>query len=217
MKLIKYISAFLCFAAVTGCSAAGLPGKTEGQTSTEGFLTESKADAQKNVPQLNNIRNICRLATLKCYYHNVAKSNKSAGTGLAHIGEIDRVFWIDYTGTAEIGYDINKIKMTQEGSNITITLPPPTVTCTVEPSSWNENSYIISDDSMLPFRKNPITAQNQSDAINKAQEDMRLSVLNNPSLLASAETQAHELIENYIEQIGRLTNVEYNVIWETSE
>ena len=38
-------------------------------------------------PDITQIRSICNLATLECYYHNVAKSEKKAGSGISHIGD----------------------------------------------------------------------------------------------------------------------------------
>ena len=68
-----------------------------------------------NEPDIAQVRNICNLATLECYYHNVAKSVKEAGSGLWHIGEKDRTFWIEYTGTARLGIDMSKVSMKIEG------------------------------------------------------------------------------------------------------
>ena len=48
-------------------------------------------------PDITQIRSICNLSTLECYFHNVAKSKKEAGSFL----EKDREFWIEYTGTAK--------------------------------------------------------------------------------------------------------------------
>ena len=44
----------------------------------------SKKQETKNIiePQLEQITSVCKLATLECYYHNVAKSKKSAGSGI---------------------------------------------------------------------------------------------------------------------------------------
>ena len=63
----------------------------QGKQTVETNVTESVE--QKNdikEPDLSQVRSICKLATLECYYHNVAKSNKEAGTGLSHWGGIYR-------------------------------------------------------------------------------------------------------------------------------
>ena len=166
-------------------------------------------------PELGRIRQICELVTVECTYHDVAKSTKSPGIGLEHIGETERVFWIEYTATAEISYDVSKIQMDIDGSEVTITLPRPKVTCKVNPDSWNENSYVISQDQMI--QKNPITADDQTKAINLAQAEMILQIRGNSSLLNTARLQAQELIKNYIDQIGEFTGIQYHITWKDAE
>lgn len=198
MKIIR-LSLFVLILSVTflsGCS------KKDNTAATK----------QENVPQLDAIKNICQLATLECRYHNVAKSKKTAGEGLVHLGEKERIFWIEYTGVAEISFDLNELKMKTNGTNIKITLPEPTITTQVDPDSWTPGSYVISDDHWI--QKNPITADDQTQAINEAQLAMEENLRNNSSLLTTASQQAKELITNYIDQIGEATGTAYTVSWE---
>ena len=51
--------------------------------------SEDKEEAKSTEPDIMQIRSICKLATVECYYHNLAKSEKSAGTGIWHLGEKD--------------------------------------------------------------------------------------------------------------------------------
>ncbi len=186
---------------------------------TKGNANQSHASAQAaqsvlNEPELATVRSICELATLECYYHNVAKGTKSEGTGLMHFGEIERKFWIEYTGVATIGIDMSEVTMTIEGENVTITMPKAKVlSCKVEEIS--EDDYILSEDSWL--NSNPITADEQTKAIADAQEEMKLSVENNTSIMDGAQRRAKTLIENYIHQMGELSGVDYQVIWNDSE
>jgi sorbitol-specific phosphotransferase system component IIBC len=158
------------------------------------------------------IRSICNLATLECYYHNVAKSIKPADSGLAHIGEVDRVFWIEYTGVAKIGIDMSKVDMKIEDDCITIYIPEAKLlSISIRQEDLNEDSYITSNESW--FNKNKITAEDQTTAINEAQEKMEESVKNNTALLMKAQNRAKELIENYIVQMGEITGVQYKIQW----
>ena len=100
-------------------------------------------------------------------------------------------------------------------SEITITLPRPKVSCKVDPESWNENSYVISQDQL--FQKNPITAADQTNAINLAQAEMIQQIRGNSSLMNTARLQAQELIKNYIDQIGEFTGVQYHITWKDAE
>ena len=51
-----------------------------------GCADASQKDAQK--PDVEHIRNICKLATVQCYYHNVAMTEKKA----SNIFEKDKDF-----------------------------------------------------------------------------------------------------------------------------
>lgn len=169
----------------------------------------------KKEPDITQIRSICNLATLECYYHNVAKSTKTAGSGISHVGEIDRKFWIEYTGIAKIGIDMSKVDMQIEGDTVTVFLPnAKLLSIDIEEDDLNEGSYIASADSI---NSNKITAEDQTKAINNAQSTMAESVRNNPQLLLNAQSRAQDLIENYINQLGELSNTEYNIKWVYEE
>ena len=175
-------------------------------------LAKEETDGEINIPQISKVKSICELATVECRYHNVAKSKKEAGSGVLHWGEKERTFWIEYTGIAEIGFQAKDIEMKQEGTNITIRLPKPYVSCRVDSDSWTKDSYVISGDQWI--QKNPITADDQTQAIQAAQMAMEENIRNNSSFLNTAELQAKELIENYITQIGEAAGITYTICFE---
>lgn len=195
-KFIVFFISMILAGALTGCSAP-------------------KEETVVSEPNLTQIRSICNLATLECYYHNVAKSTKTAGDGIAHLGEVDRTFWIEYTGIAKIGIDMSKVTMEMDGENITISIPNAQLMgISIEDDALTEESYIFSEDGL---NKNKITAEDQTKAIEDAQKEMEESVKNNTTLLLNAQTRAKELIENYIEQLSRLSGVEYQISWVYQE
>lgn len=177
----------------------------------DSVATESTA---VNVPDLSQIRSICELATLECYYHNVAKSVKTKGTGLLHVGEKERTFWIEYTGVAKIGIDMSEVKMKMDGMNVVITIPKAKL-INYKVESISKENYISSSDSW--FNKNPISAEEQTVAVNDAQEEMKSSVEGNTSLLVRAQDRAKTLIENYVTRLGEASGLEYKITWEYSE
>ena len=187
---------------LVGCN--GIENKKEVQTETEVV----------NGPELSQIRAICELATLECYYHNVAKSTKTKGSGLSHFGEKERKLWIEYTGVAKIGIDMSKVKMSVDGTNVTITVPEAKI-INYEVSSISKEDFIYSKDSW--FNKNPISVEEETKAVEDAQEAMKLSVERNTSLLVSAQERAKVLIENYIRHLGEASGVSYRIEWEYSE
>ena len=174
----------------------------------------SEQDSEKVVaePDIEQVKSICNLATVECYYHNVAKSTKIAESGLTHIGEKDRDFWIQYTGIAKLGIDMSKVKMEIKGNKITVTLPKAKVMgLTIDKDSLNKEDYITSEDG---FNSNEITADDQTAAIDAAQNEMKVTVQSNSTLLENARDRAKRLIENYIQQLENASGKEYKINWD---
>ena len=168
----------------------------------------SKYNTQPDVLQ---VRNITNLATLECYYHNVAKGTKKPGTGILSVGEKERKFWVEYTGIVKLGIDISLVDMDINENNITITLPPAKVLgVTIDPNSWNTDSIITSEDGI---NSNKIESADVTTAINEAQAKMESTAISNSTMLNNAQIRAKTLIENYINRIGEITGTEYTIIW----
>ena len=53
-------------------------------------------------PNLGQMRNICELATMECYYHNVAKYEEENATGF-WLWKKDKRFLIRFDGTVSLG------------------------------------------------------------------------------------------------------------------
>ena len=161
---------------------------------------------------ITQMQTICELATLKCYYHNVAKSEKPAGTGIWHFGEKDRQFWIEYTGTVKLGIDMSKVQMKVNGTDVTVTIPEAEVQqVNVDDDSYNSDSYIFSEDGI---NKNEITAEDATGAVENARNEMIKTAEENTALLVNAQERAKKMIENYIMQLGETTGTEYQITWK---
>ncbi|MBQ7924687.1 MAG: DUF4230 domain-containing protein [Lachnospiraceae bacterium] len=181
-----------------------------------GIMTGCGKEEMIQQPEVEQIRSICELSTLQCVYRNVAKAEKSKGEGLAHIGEKERKYWVEYSGTVKLGIDMSKVSMRIEGTDVYITIPDAEVqSMNKDDASYNEDSVISSADGF--FNKNKITVEEQQQAVVDAQEKMKETVLANKDLLNKAKERAKTLIENYIKNLGQTTGVTYNVIWEEVE
>ncbi len=194
---------------LAGCQSSQDPPESIPET------TAPTASVTINAPEISRIRAICELATLECYYHNVAKATKSKGSGIAHIGESDRTFWMEYIGTAKIGVDMSRVSMTEENNVYTITIPKAKIlSISIDPESFTEDSYIMSKDG---WNSNTITAADQTAAIEAAQQTMRETIENNSSLLVNAQDRAKKLIENYFRQLSELSDAPFSVRWNFEE
>jgi len=162
------------------------------------------------IPDLAQIKSICNLATLEAYYHNVAKYTKEAESGITHLFEKDREMWIEYTGKAKIGIDMSDVTMEIKENKVKIYIPNAKL-LSIDIGKIDKDSYITNDDSWL--NKNEFTPEEETKAINKAQEKMKEHVESNSQLLLQAQTRAKDLIEEYIIQLGKLSNIEYEIEW----
>lgn len=158
--------------------------------------------------RVEDIRAVCELATLKCYYNNVAQIEKKAD----NIFQKDRKMWIEYEGEAVIGVDMAKVEIQISGNAVKITMPNAEI-LSIKPitKSLTEDSYICSADGWLV--KNKITTEDQEKAINKGQEEMKNAVLGNQGLFLKAEERAKELIKNYITKLGEAIGKDYTIEW----
>lgn len=188
-KIIILISSVLIFCVfIAGCS--------------------QEVTTQNVQPDIVQIRSICNLATLECYYHNVAKSTKEAGSWF----QDDREFWIEYTGMAKVGIDMSKVTIEINNDVVTVFLPDAKLlSINILEETLNEDSYVMSEDGLI--FKNKITADDQTSAINTAQKQMEDSVKSNSALLANAQGRAQTLIENYINNLGEISGVNYTIKW----
>lgn len=213
-KILSCLILMLCMVSLAGCSMQKFGHMETEESSTETLPTAETTEAKEialNAPEITQIRAICELATLECYYHNVAKAVKEKGSGVTHWGEIDRTFWIEYKGMAKIGVDMSDVTMSVENDIYTITIPKAKIlSITIDPESLNEDSYVFSEDG---WNANDITAEDQTKAIEAAQNNMKESVLNHSTLLVSAQDRAKKLIENYIHQLEAASNTRFTIQW----
>lgn len=162
-------------------------------------------------PQETQMKSICELATLNCYYHNVAKYTEKDAEGVL-LWKKDRRFWVEYSGIVTIGIDTSKTKIEVNDSDVTITLPPATVMgCKVDENSLNEDSFIVAKDSAK------VEAEHQTAAYQDAQSKMFQSASEDKALLENARQRAQKLLEDYVNNIGKCVGKEYNIKWVYSD
>ena len=165
-----------------------------------------KSDAELKV---EDIHAICELATIKCYYNNVAQIDKKKD----NIFQKDRKMWIEYEGEAVLGIDMSKLEIKINDDSVDITMPKAEI-LSIKPKkeTLNEKSYVVSADGFL--FKNKITTEDQEAAITKGQSKMENAIKNNTALFIKAESKAKELIENYITKLSEIIDKDYTINWK---
>lgn len=152
-----------------------------------------------------DIRAICELATLECYYNNVAKIDKKAD----NIFQKDRRMWIEYEGKATIGIKMSDVIINISGNTVNITMPNAEILST--DYTFKEDSYIASSDRLIFTNK--ISTEEQQAGVIQGQETMKEAIANNKDLFLQAEARAKELIENYITKLAEAADQEYTINW----
>ena len=156
-------------------------------------------------PQTSQMRAICELATMKCYYHNVAKYNLKDGEG--HLfWKKDIRFWVEYSGIVTLGIDASLLEMEIIGDEVKITIPKAEVQgCKVDEKTLTKDSFIVDKNS------GKVTAEHQTKAFKEAQKKMKESAQKDKVLLENAQIRAKDLLENYVKGIGELMGRNYTI------
>lgn len=160
-------------------------------------------------PQVSQMKAICELAVMDCYYHNVAKYfQEDADNGFLGIGKKDKHFWIEYGGVVRLGVDVSLVKIELNGDQVTITIPEAKVlSCKVDSATLNEDSFIVDKNSAT------VTGQDEVAALAEADERLKQTAANDRVLLSNAQQRAMELLEEYVRNIGTAVGKEYRITW----
>ena len=170
-------------------------------------------------PQEIQIRNICQLATLEVYFHNVAKAEKPVASGLSGTGQQPRRFWFEYSGSARVGIDMSQVTITITNDTVYVQIPHASIigNPSIDSDSYSFDSIVVESDSSWGINPNNITAADLTSAVSDANLETREELSNDSGLMLRAETRAVELIEAYVDQISAYSNVEYNFEWSYIE
>ena len=158
--------------------------------------------------EVSELRSIAELATMECYFHNVAKYDDEGDRIL--IWNINKKkFWIEYSGVVTLGIDASKIQIEVNDNLVTITLPKAKVLdTTIDETSLTEDSYVVDQSS------GKIGAAEETKAFQDAKQAMIDKASSDESLLMVAQNRAKLLLENYVNNIGELTGKTYTINWK---
>jgi hypothetical protein len=158
-------------------------------------------------PEESQMKAICELAVMDCYYHNVAKFEQEDAERFLFWLK-DKKFWIEYGGIVTLGVDVSKVTMDIKNDKVIITIPPAEVlNCKVDSSSLSEESFVVAADSAK------ITADDEIKAFDMAQQQLKEAAASDVVLLANAQQRAQSLLEEYVANVGKNVGTEYTIQW----
>ena len=172
------------------------------------FSSMSCAKEIKNIaPETSQMKSICELAVMECYYHNVTKYKEENATGILW-WEKDRHFWMEYAGVVTIGVDTSLMNIEVKDENVTITIPPAKVLgCKVDETTLTEDSFIVAQNSAK------VEAEHQTEAFKSAKDKLESEAKSNFTLLAAAQQRVQKLLEDYVTNIGNSVGKTYKIKW----
>lgn len=156
-------------------------------------------------PQITQMKAICELATLECYYHHVAKVDQKDVERFL-LWDKDLHFWVEYEGKVKIGIDTSLVKIEVNDNKVDITLPPAYMQeYTVE--SFAEDAIVVAKDSVK------VTAELEVEAMKLAKEEIKNLISEEKALLESARQRAQKLLSEYVKNIGEQLGIQYEITW----
>ena len=162
----------------------------------------------------SGVTSVCELATLKCYYHNVAKAETEAsGIFAKWLKTGYKKIWTEYSGIIEYGIDISQVTVSEPDKNgvVTVTMPDAQVL----------NVDVDEDSLGTPltdtFFLTSVTTEEKTTTLAGAQEAMEQQAKENTEMLSQAKARAKTLIEEYIKNVGESIGEEYTVEWKDAE
>lgn len=162
----------------------------------------------------SGVTSVCELATLKCYYHNVAKAETEAsGIFAKWLKTGYKKIWTKYSGIIEYGIDISQVTVSEPDKNgvVTVTMPDAQVlNVDVDEDSLGTP---LTDTGFLTS----VTTEEKTTTLAGAQEAMEQQAKENTEMLSQAKARAKTLIEEYIKNVGESIGEEYTVEWKDAE
>ena len=174
------------------------------------FRPQSDGGTTIDIAEDAFVSRICELATLKCYYHNVAEYENQAPIFKYGLFRYDyKKFFIEYSGVVEGGIDASQIVVN-----------PPSADGTVEvhvPEAEILNVYADKDSLTEPISDvglfTTVSAEEIATAFAEAQKTMREEAENDSAILNQAKENARDLLEYNIVNAGTQVGKEYTVKW----
>lgn len=179
-----------------------------------GVLCLTGCGKKTQTADFSGVTSVCELATLKCYYHNVAKAETEAsGIFAKWLKTGYKKIWTEYSGIIEYGIDISQVTVSEPDKDgvVTVTIPDAQVlNVDVDEDSLGTP---LTDTGFLTS----ITTEEKTTTLAGAQEAMEQQAKENTEMLAQAKARAKTLIEEYIKNVGEGIGEEYTVEWKDAE
>lgn len=169
------------------------------------FALAGCAEQEQKSADFSGVQSVAELATLKCYYHNVAKTDSEGGW--FDIGY--KKVWTEYDGIVEVGVDVSQVTIGEpdENGKVQVHIPEAKIL------DVNVDKDSISDPLVDKGWFTDVATEEKTSAFAAAQNNMKEAAEQNTTILAQARERAKQLIEGYVKNVGTEMGKEYTVEW----
>lgn len=177
-------------------------------------LPSAKTEEKASTAEFSDVSRICELATLRCYYHDVAEYEKQPD-GLFQYGLFQygyKKFWLEYDGIVEVGIDVSQVQVERPDENGVVRIYVPDAQILNIGADETSMSVPIAETGVLTS----ITAEEKAQAFSDAQSAMRANAESDSSILSQAKNNAKELLKRYVLHVGEQIGQTYTVEWSVN-
>lgn len=177
------------------------------------ILLIPKFDWKKDNTKANfsAVDRICELATVKCYFHNVAEIDKDPDNlfkhGLFEYGK--KKSWMEYEGIAKLGINAAEVTVSEPDENGVVRIFVPEAELIVVDADEETMTEVVTDTGV--FTK--ISFEERNIAFDEAQVRMEEKIIEDKIMFVRARENAKKLLEQYVVNVGEQIGQEYTVEW----
>lgn len=157
------------------------------------------------------VEKICELATLKCFYHDVAEYEVEPEWfikyGYFYHGH--KKIWFEYDGIIKAGIDASSVKINKPDKKGIVRVYVPEARVFDVTADIDSMGDPVIEAGILTT----ITAEDKSKAFSEAQKILKENAESDNSMLDKARSNAKKILEQYIINVGKMTGKEYTVEW----
>lgn len=175
------------------------------------ILVSLPACCEKQEADFSEVKAICELATLRCYYHNTAELKRESSGILRYLGNVGyKKAWIEYDGIIRLGIDASQVKITTpEPGETTVKVYVPEAEIMDVTFDSDSMVEVVSESGWFTS----ISTEERAEAQAQAQKILEERANNDASLKEQATNRAKDIIKRYIINIGKQIGIDYTVEW----
>lgn len=174
------------------------------------YFFNNRVEKKTEKAEFPVVNKICELATLRCYYHDVAEYEKQPNGFFSELFKYGyKKFWIEYSGIVDVGIDAGQVQVNTPDKNGVVKVYVPEakiLNIKADPESMSEP---VADTGIFTS----ITTAEKAEAFSQAQITMKSNAESDSNILAQAHDNAKELLKQYIIRVGKQTGNNYTVEW----